>query len=107
MAYSEETVQRVWEKARAMPERDPLEWRQDECGAWIQRPQYGSGSAEFGWKIENVSPGHPDEPENLRPFHRDNAFDRALGKSRCHVVADRDNIPPTAQVGTPRNKSLD
>lgn len=109
MAYSDEIVQRVWEKARGMPDRDPNEWRQDECGAWIHREQYGSDSetAEFAWKIENVTPGNPGDLEDLRPFHRDNGFDRAQRMPRCHVTADREHVGATASIGVPRNRTTD
>lgn len=104
MEYSKETVQQVWEKARGMPGKDPNEWRQDGCGAWIAHGQFGSATSAFGWKIENVTPGNRDELEDLRPFHRDNDFDRALGKPHCQIVADRDATQPTASIGAPRNK---
>ena len=57
MVYSKEIADQVWENARAMPDKDPTEWRKDECGAWIKREHYGNNTSEFGWKIERVSPG--------------------------------------------------
>lgn len=107
MEFSDDIVQRVWERGRAIGERDPTEWRQDECGAWIRRGHYGSPSSEFGWKIDNVTPGGPaDNPDHLRPFHRDNTFDRGAGRTHCRVTADRDGVPPTAAIDSPRNKTL-
>ena len=105
MEFSDVTVQRVWEKARAMPDRDPAIWRKDECGAWIRHDLYGARGSEFGWKIVNVFPGggHPDV-DNLRPFHRDNFFDRGDGQAHCRVTADREGVPPTASLDSPRNK---
>ena len=38
MEFNNETVQGVWEKARATNDTDPNEWRKDECGAWIIWP---------------------------------------------------------------------
>lgn len=106
MKLRENMVQQVWDKGRATPDRDPTEWRKDECGAWMHRPEYGNERSEFGWKIENVTPGGADEIDNLRPFHHDNGFDRPAGKARCHVTADREGIQPTAHIGQPSNREI-
>jgi hypothetical protein len=104
MAFNDETIERVWEKARGMTELGPELWRLDECGAWIRRDHYGSEHSEFGWKIENVVPGGPDVLENLRPFHHANGFDRATGRARCHVKADRTGVPVMEHIREPRNR---
>ena len=89
MLYSVDIVQRVWEKARATSDWDVNEWRKDECGARIERAHCSRSTAEFGWKMQNVEPGAPNELDNLRAFHRDNAFDRGAGEPHCKVTADR------------------
>lgn len=104
MAFSEELIQQVWEKGRAVNNRDGDEWRMDECGAWMHRPNYGSSTNEFGWTIRNVIPGGGDVVNNLRPFHRDNDFNRSSGKASCTVIADRQGLPPTVHVGNPGNR---
>ncbi len=48
MAFSEETIGQVWQKARAFTEFPAEIWRRDECGAGIRRNQFGKESAEFG-----------------------------------------------------------
>ena len=106
MKFSDEIVQRVWEKARGMPDRDPIEWRKDECGAWINRGQYGNTISGFGWKIENTSPGGPDDLNHLRAFHCDNSFDRGTGQPHRRVTADREDMPPTSRIDSPRNKTV-
>ena len=53
-AFSSETIDKVWQKARGMTEPSAEIWRRDECGAWIKRDQYGHEQSEFGWRIENV-----------------------------------------------------
>ena len=105
MEFSDELVQRVWGRARGVPDRDADEWRKDECGAWIKRGQYGHLNAEFGWKIENTLPGNPDDHEHLRAFHCGNAFDRGTGQAHCRVTADREGLSPTAHIDAPRNKT--
>ena len=105
MEFNDETVQGVWEKARATNDKDPTDWRKDECGAWIKHSHYDNQVSEFGWKIENVTPGEHHALENLRPFQHENSFDEATGQSHCRVTADREGLSPTASIDTPRNKS--
>lgn len=105
MAYSEELVQQIWEKARVLPSHDASEWRQDECGAWLRRDAYHHAQSEYGWVIVNTSLGGEEVVENLRPLHCDNAFDRANDKAHCHVTADRSGLQPTGTVDHPKNKT--
>ena len=105
MDFDDKTVQGVWEKARATQDQDPTDWRKDECGAWIKRSQYGNQLSEFGWKIENITPGANPVLENLRPYQHENTFDKATGKPHCRVTADREGLAPTASIDTPRNTS--
>lgn len=106
MAFSDDIVQKVWEKGRADQDRDADTWRKDECGAWLRREHYDNPVSEFGWKIVNVSAGGADDLENLRPFHRSNEYDRANERPHCHTTSDRQGVPPTAQVGKPGNRGL-
>lgn len=107
MTYNAETIQSVWEKGRVIAEQDPIVWRKDECGAWLRREHYGREDSEYGWKIENVSPGGPDTPQNLRPFHRQNAFDVGAGRAHCHVTADQKGVDPHEHlVESPRNHAI-
>jgi len=103
MAFSDNTIQAVWEKGRGMQDRDPTKWRKDECGAWLRREQYNNAGSEYGWKLVNVTPGGPDVPDNLQPFHWNNAFDIASGKPQCQVTADRAGLSSTQRVDRPRN----
>jgi hypothetical protein len=104
MELSGELIQRIWEKARGMTELSSELWRKDECGAWIKRDQYGHTHSEFGWKVENVSPGGPEVLENLRPFHHANGYDRAGRHEKCHVTADQASVPVTGHLREPRNR---
>lgn len=107
MDFSDQIVKHVWEKARATNDKDPTEWRKDECGAWIHLSHYANQLSEFGWKIENVMPAEDPVIENLRPFQHENTYDRATGQPRCRTTADRGGLPPTASIDTPRNKTAD
>ena len=103
MQYDEKLIQAVWEKARAVHERDTELWRKDTCGAWIHREQYNNQNSEFGWTIQSEAPGKSDELEHLEPFHWKNAFDIANGKPQCRATADRSGISPTQKIDEPRN----
>lgn len=49
--------------------------RQDSCGAWILRSQYGNTDSIFGWEIDHVYPvakGGDDDLRNLRPLQWEN-----------------------------------
>lgn len=103
MKFSDETIQAVWEKARGMPDRNTLIWRQDQCGAWIQRDQYNNAHSDYGWKILIIVPGSGEKLDDLQPFHWRNSFDIASSAPHCRVKADRADLMPGQYVGRPRN----
>jgi len=104
MKYSEQLIQQVWEKGRAYSEISRDMWREDECGAWISRADYGKTDSDFGWKIVNVTPGAPDTVENLQPFHHGNGYDLARHQAKRHVTADRTGLPVFEHSFEPRNR---
>ena len=106
MKWKPELIDRVWEQGRAMPEANSSVWRQDACGAWMRRDQFGHELSEFGWKIEKTVAGGPDTPENFRPFHCRNRKDLANNKSQCVVTADRSGVGPGEFASPPRNREL-
>ncbi|HEY5994543.1 MAG TPA: hypothetical protein VIU46_08090 [Gallionellaceae bacterium] len=106
MKFSAQLIQQVWEKGRASGGIDFNLWREDECGAWISREDYGRTDTDFGWHIVNVVPGAPDTPENLRPFHHRNGYDVANRKPRRHVTADRTGLATFERTFDPRNRNL-
>jgi len=71
MPYSEDTVQKVWEKGTVVSNNDPKVWRQDQCKAWMRRALYGNRDYQYGWEIDHIKPeseGGGDELSNLRPL---------------------------------------
>ncbi|WP_305907463.1 hypothetical protein Q9L42_015700 [Methylomarinum sp. Ch1-1] len=106
MAFNDEMIQAVWEKGRGTSERDSNEWRQDQCGAWLNREQYENAESEYGWRILNVVADGKDELDNLQPFHCQNSFDIANSKAHCCVAADRSGLTPTQSVDQPRNTNV-
>lgn len=88
--FSEDTVQKVWEKAKIITNNDPNIWRQDQCGAWIRRGHYGNRNSEYGWEIDHITPvshGGSDSLYNLRPLQWENNVSRQDGRLTCKVTA--------------------
>lgn len=106
MHIDEFLVQAVWDKARAISDQDTTQWRKDQCGAWLHRQQYDNAVSDYGWKIENVTPGGLDILENLKAFHRENTFDIENDKTLCRITADQAGLSPTQSVDRPRNARL-
>ena len=77
--FSDEKIQNIWEKASEVNGQNPNEWRQDVCGAWINRELYGKDK-EYGWGVDHIYPeskvGNKDL-ENLRPMHWENKRSKA------------------------------
>lgn len=88
MAFSEEMIQKVWEKGTSTS--DSANWRKDQCGAWISRSAYGKQS-DYGWNIDHVTPqskGGGHELSNLRPLHWENNARKADGNLSCAITSD-------------------
>ena len=106
MDYSEQIIQQIWERGRAMPYQDSTIWRKDQCGAWMMRDAYEQEHSDYGWNIRSILPGDSGALEHLRPFHHKNAFIRASGKPQCHVTSDRTSLRSTDHIDHPLNKSV-
>lgn len=85
--YSDELIQKVWEKGITVPGREPSQTRKDVCGALMSRGKYGDRSAQnnFGWEIDHIVPGSSDDLSNLRPLQWYNNVTRQDGKLTCPI----------------------
>jgi len=90
MAYSDDLVQKVWEKGLVVPSNDPKVYRQDACRAWICRKEYGNRNSQYGWEIDHIKPSGPDSLDNLQPLQWENNVDKSDGKLKCNVTAQGD-----------------
>ena len=87
MSFSEDIVQKVWEKGRIISENHPNIWRKDECGAWIQRASHGDRNSDFGWEVDHINPNGGDNLSNLRPLQWINNAEKSEGRLTCPITA--------------------
>ena len=87
MEYSEIIIQRIWKKGKIVSTHKSSLWRKDDCGAWMKRDEFGNRGSEYGWEIDDISPGGPDALCNVRPLQWQNHVDKMSGLLKCNVTA--------------------
>jgi len=96
MGYSDDLVQKVWEKGKVVSNNDPNVWRKDKCDAWMRRGHYGNRNSQYGWEIDHIIPeseGGTDALSNLRPLQWENNASKQAGRLVCVVISsDTKNI---------------
>lgn len=83
-------IQAVWEKAAIVPGYDPNIWRTDQCGALINRYQYGYRQLPYGWEMDHITPVSKEGSNhlsNLRPLHWYNNASRQAGRLTCSITS--------------------
>lgn len=85
--WTNEQIQDVWEKGTIVKNYDKDKDRQDQCGAWIKRDEYGNRNSSYGWEIDHISPGGADILSNLRPLQWQNNVDKSDGRLKCNITA--------------------
>jgi hypothetical protein len=99
MLCTEELIQQVWEKGIVVANNDSAQWRQDQCGAWISRSEYGRQQSRFGWEINYIRSQIERDGRalsNLRPMQWKNNIHRqddgivcvlkAVGAENCNIT---------------------
>lgn len=91
MALMPQIIPQVWQKAAYIdPKNEMLGFRKDQCGAWIQKSQYGNRNSIYGWEVDHirsVSSGGGDDLSNLRPLHWKNNAARGDGQLSCVLTS--------------------
>ncbi|WP_080436520.1 HNH endonuclease signature motif containing protein [Burkholderia ubonensis] len=92
MGFSEEMVDKVWQKGEQVivDGKVLVDWRKDQCGAWINRGKYGDRESDYGWEIDHISTkanGGGDELSNLRPLHWENNVAKSDGNLKCALTS--------------------
>lgn len=90
--FSDELIQKVWEKGFKIENIDADVYRKDAADAWIQRDKYGK-QEEFGWSIDHVYPqksGGDKNINNLRPLHWENNNSKSDNYPNYRVVKTAD-----------------
>jgi hypothetical protein len=85
--FTEEEIEAVWRKGKPLSNNSPERYRYDECGAWMDRKEYGNRKSPDGWEIDHISPGGPDTLDNLRPLNWANNVEKSDGRLKCRVKA--------------------
>jgi hypothetical protein len=79
--FTDDLIQKVWEKAYVVNGKDPNMFRQDKCGALIERSKYGkSVSCSTGWEINHIKPlrsGGTNALSNLQPLQWENSRNKS------------------------------
>lgn len=86
--FDETTIESVWQKGEIVPGYHPSVYRKDQCGAWMQRTEYGNRDSQYGWEIHHivaVSRGGSDAIWNLQPLHWQNNLATQDGDLQCVV----------------------
>lgn len=74
-SFSDDEIQKVWNKAKKIDGEDGTMYRQDYAGAWIKRDEYGNVESSLGWEIDHRKPvakGGNDDMSNLDPLQWNN-----------------------------------
>lgn len=71
MTITDKDVEKAWEQAAKLRNKNPETWRKDELGNIMRKGSYGT-QGEFGWEIDHRKPvakGGSDNPRNLRALN--------------------------------------
>lgn len=74
-SFSDDEIQKVWNKAKIIKGKDASVYRKAYAGAWIKRDEYGNTDSTLGWEIDHRKPvaeGGSDDLTNLDPLQWNN-----------------------------------
>jgi len=83
MTLDDETIDKVWNKAREIPGKNSDDVRQDACGTTMKRDDYGDRDSQQGWEIDHKDPEGEDNLSNLQPLQWENNVNKSDGELKC------------------------
>ena len=103
--FTDELINKIWEKGSKDPKYNPDFVRKDACGAWIIKDKYNDRDSIYGWDVDHIYPesklkelGVPqeliDNIANLRPLNWKNNVSKSddyphyQAKMKADVVND-------------------
>ena len=90
-----ESIEKAWEKARVVDGFDPNIFRQDACGAWIQKEMFSQSGSMFGWGVDLIFPlsmgGSPIE-DNIRALNYRNLVSKGNDYPSYKAVYTADGL---------------
>jgi len=90
---SQEEINTVWQKGKAVTGNDPNIWRKDSCDAWIKKSLHGNRNSQYGWEIDHIDPNGSDDLSNKQPLQWQNNVAKSDGSTECKVTSKgTDNV---------------
>lgn len=103
--FTEEQLNKIWEKGLKDDKYNPDFVRKDACGAWMIRGRYNDRSSSFGWEVDHIYPESKlkdmnvpqqkiDDICNLRPLNWHNNeskgsdYPHYQAKIKAEVITD-------------------
>lgn len=88
MPFDDETLERIWSKARSIPNKDPNFMRQDACSTPMMKNDYGNRNSKYGWEIDHKDPKGSNNLSNLQPLQWENNVSKSDGELKCKCKKD-------------------
>ena len=99
MAWSENQIQYVWNRAIVVEGFDQSRFRKDACGAWIIREKYGDNDSLYGWEIDHIVPQTLLEKKGFSQTDIDN-YDNLRALQHENNASKGDDYPSYTAVVT-------
>lgn len=90
-----ESIEKAWEKARVVDGFDPNFFRQDACGAWIQKEMFSQSGSMFGWGVDLIFPlsmGGSPVDDNIRALNYRNLVSKGNDYPSYKAVYTADGL---------------